>query len=402
MEQGSIVSQAATNVWWDFDACPPPRDCDCLWVGAYMKQALNGMGFSGLPTIHAFGNEELLDKRDLQALRSSAVRFVYHTNGSGALNMKTGMRRLSEQKFLPMNHLIITKDFEYYLPEVSALKLPGCSILLAYPDGDKAAESAAKNFSPIPTYVWNFSELMRGGPPDDCKLEVVPDLPEDEVDFVIHMLKLTCFNLDFNLLCDANTSVWWDTDTCPVPIQRDAAAIPDSIATVLGYRRDLTIFADTSSVALPTCACATRNISSNFCLPVWYSSKEMMLVVREWAQRNPPPAICFLISGDENYGSVLDELRTKGYEILLAHSDGAREGLLASKASCVWDWSDLCHGESPYRGSPSPLPTIYEYKYSLKYPPIGDDSDSETKGEDLLETESERKRCRTSDMLLCA
>ncbi|KAL6579974.1 hypothetical protein OROMI_007998 [Orobanche minor] len=386
MEQGSIVSQAATNVWWDFDACPPPRDCDCLWVGAYMKQALNGMGFSGLPTIHAFGNEELLDKRDLQALRSSAVSFVYHTNGSGALNMKTGMRRLSEQRFLPMNHLIITKDFEYYLPEVSALKLPGCSILLAYPDGDKAAESAAKNFSLIPTYVWNFSELMRGGPPDDCKLEVVPDLPEDEVDFPCPEMPIASSfcNLDFNLL---SMQLLFQI---ALPLFLVTGEISPSLQIPL------------ESIALPTCACATRNISSNFCLPVWYSSKEMMLVMREWAQRNPPPAICFLISGDENYGSVLDELRTKGYEILLAHPDGAREGLLASKASCVWDWSDLCHGESPYRGSPSPLPTIYEYKYSLKYPPIGDDSDSETKkGEDLLEIESERKRCRTSDTL-CA
>ncbi|KAL6575003.1 hypothetical protein OROMI_012288 [Orobanche minor] len=323
--------------------------------------------------------------------------------------MRYGLKFWPRENLPPANHLIITRDFNFYHSEVSALQRqdPGCSIFLAYPDGDAAAASCAANFVPIPKHVWKLSELLRGGPPDGCEVETVSTPLEDgEVDFPCPNMPIQSplSSLGLDLLGDATASVWWDIDSCPVPSHCDAAAIPNNISFALGCR-PLTIFADTSRIPCSSWVTFRYSMPEFKFVPARYTSEDMMDVMRKWAKLNPAPAICLLISGNGIFDSILDELSNKGYEILVAHPDGDREGSLASKASCVWDWSDLSHGESPYSGCPT-SPPRYNYVYSI----FGGDSDYEIKNEEDFDMKREpdyetkeedfemkrgRKRCRT-------
>ncbi|RLM69132.1 uncharacterized protein C2845_PM17G02920 [Panicum miliaceum] len=72
-----------------------------------------------------------------------------------------------------------------------------------------------------------------------------------------------------------------------------------------------------------------------------------------WIAQNPPPAHFLLISGDEEFASVLHRLRMSNYNVLVSCPDGSK--MLRGAATFMWPWEPLVRGvdlEAKYINQP--------------------------------------------------
>ena len=74
-----------------------------------------------------------------------------------------------------------------------------------------------------------------------------------------------------------------------------------------------------------------------------------------WIAQNPPPAHFLLISGDEDFASILHRLRMSNYNVLLSCPDVGSK-MLRSAATFMWPWEPLVRGvdlEPKYLNQPT-------------------------------------------------
>ena len=86
-------------------------------------------------------------------------------------------------------------------------------------------------------------------------------------------------------------------------------------------------------------------------LTIWFpflggkdgSYRSLMPDIVSWIAQNPPPAHFLLISGDEDFASILHRLRMSNYNILLSCPDVGSK-MLRSAATFMWPWEPLVRG----------------------------------------------------------
>jgi len=86
-------------------------------------------------------------------------------------------------------------------------------------------------------------------------------------------------------------------------------------------------------------------------LTIWFpflggkdgSYRSLMPDIVSWIGQNPPPAHFLLISGDEDFASILHRLRMSNYNVLLSCPDAGSK-MLRSAATFLWPWEPLVTG----------------------------------------------------------
>ena len=86
-------------------------------------------------------------------------------------------------------------------------------------------------------------------------------------------------------------------------------------------------------------------------LTIWFpflggkdgSYRSLMPDIVSWIGQNPPPAHFLLISGDEDFASILHRLRMSNYNVLLSCPDVGSK-MLRSAATFMWPWEPLVRG----------------------------------------------------------
>eukprot|EP00250_Pteridium_aquilinum_P011020 c19786_g1_i1 orf=100-2622(-) len=73
-------------------------------------------------------------------------------------------------------------------------------------------------------------------------------------------------------------------------------------------------------------------------------SNHLLLDLLLWMKETSPPAHMLLITGDQEYSSVMHKLHMRGYSVLLAHPEGDISPELLTAASKVWIWDRMMKG----------------------------------------------------------
>uniref|UniRef100_A0A7N0ZXM2 HTH OST-type domain-containing protein n=1 Tax=Kalanchoe fedtschenkoi TaxID=63787 RepID=A0A7N0ZXM2_KALFE len=152
---------------------------------------------------------------------------------------------------------------------------------------------------------------------------------------------------------NVRVSVWWDLETCNLPLAANAYRIPHNITAALranGIRGPLHISAFGNVFKLPKTtqdALSSTGITLSHIPSGGTNSVDRSLIVELmcWVSQHPPPAHLFLISGDHDMATILHRLRMSNYNILLAAPDDASTALCAA-ATIMWQWNHLVNGEN--------------------------------------------------------
>lgn len=68
-----------------------------------------------------------------------------------------------------------------------------------------------------------------------------------------------------------------------------------------------------------------------------------------WALDNPDPANILLVAGDGDYQDIVDHLRTRGHNVMLAQIIWSSNLMLKITSKIIWEWGDLASGRGPLR-----------------------------------------------------
>ncbi|KAL6563706.1 hypothetical protein OROGR_002665 [Orobanche gracilis] len=158
--------------------------------------------------------------------------------------------------------------------------------------------------------------------------------------------------------------ILWDVVSCPLPTEMEQCGIYDNIRTALFTHTSCTgintkMALGANNAPGPTTSLIYRGMPLVFC-PAKLQDWKMIHEMRYWAKCNPAPATLFVISGSKAISSTLEKLHTRNYNILLAHPDGLSTDLAAT-ASCVWNFTSLLRGESPYLVRREMVPHIFAF-----------------------------------------
>ncbi|KAL9679786.1 hypothetical protein QQ045_017654 [Rhodiola kirilowii] len=151
-------------------------------------------------------------------------------------------------------------------------------------------------------------------------------------------------------------SVWWDVETCNLPVGLSAYRISHSITAALranGIKGPLQISAFGNVFKLPKGtqeALSSTGITLTHVLTDGAGGKNsvnrsMIIELMYWVSQHPPPAHIFMISADHDMASTLHRLRMSNYNILLAAPEETSTAL-CSAASIMWQWNNLVKGEN--------------------------------------------------------
>lgn len=179
---------------------------------------------------------------------------------------------------------------------------------------------------------------------------------------------------------ESKTSVWWDINSCPVPVGYDACRVGPCIQSALeklGCSGPLTISVmgnlkqtpdhvlqalSSSGIVVKHVPCGKYSLISFYSqLAVFFvffaieflsctesGGRSILTYLLNWTNVNPPPGKIMFISdslGIEIFSRTLSCLQARGFKILLAYEDTPKQAL-DLVTSAEWLWKTLLKGVS--------------------------------------------------------
>ncbi|XP_025827933.1 uncharacterized protein LOC112902952 [Panicum hallii] len=146
-------------------------------------------------------------------------------------------------------------------------------------------------------------------------------------------------------------TVWWDLQRCRLPRRVDPRCLGARVTAALrraGIRGPVEITAFGDATRIPTAEQEALTVTGVALSHVPSSGKDgsyrsLMPDIVSWIAQNPPPAHFLLISGDEEFASILHRLRMSNYNVLVSCPDVGSK-MLRSAATFMWPWEPLVRG----------------------------------------------------------
>ncbi|KAJ0243818.1 hypothetical protein HA466_0198110 [Hirschfeldia incana] len=352
------------SVWWDMNSCPVPAGFDPRLVGRNISWGLKNSGYVGPLTITAIGNLEHIPDEVLQPIHSTGIP-LRHVLCEYQTDMVEYWRKEQPRCLMLISGLA---QMEIFAPTLYSIGSLGFSILLAHPGREKGSEWLWNSFLLGVSKEWIWDSFLVQGSQKCQELSMdygcVYDKPDGSgelscktcnrswfrfEDFTKHIksgehiihnvsdmvmsqpkpksmvtMGTVASSLPFPLPppieYEATTTVFWDINTCPLPLGVESHLAGPRIKSALknyGYPPRVNIFAicnleHTDHLeSLFSSGINLVNVSSN-CVEQLF----------EWRRQSRTPSTLMLICGPttlELLARSLFRIHDEGYTILVAH-----------------------------------------------------------------------------------
>ncbi|XP_073121730.1 uncharacterized protein [Henckelia pumila] len=155
----------------------------------------------------------------------------------------------------------------------------------------------------------------------------------------------------------AQTTVWWDMENCGIPKRTKALHLSKNINIALeqmnysGSIVSIYGYGDTKHVnqndqqALSNTGVRLIHIPGG---TKDSSDKKMIVDMSLWADNHEPPANMMIITGDGDFTDTLNNLKSRGYNVLLGLPEVYSSSFHLKFCSAMWKWTRLAEGRPPF------------------------------------------------------